>query len=109
MLHGQKAASNAERTAKNTFEKKSIGLDLPSIKIKKEIIKKGINILDLVVLSNLSQSKSEVRRIINNNGIRIDNKIIENDKVLITINHFNENNLLKLSLGKKNHIVIKII
>ena len=108
MLHGKLASNNAQQTAKKTFENKSIGIDLPSIKLKKEEIINGINIIDLVVKSNLLKSKSEVRRMINNNGIRVNNEIVKNEKLNITTNNFNEKNLLKLSHGKKNHVIIKI-
>ncbi len=109
MLHGKAAAKKAEQTAKNTFEKKSIGEDLPSIKLKKEELINGINILNLVIASNLLTSKSEVRRMIKNRGIKINNEPVENDKIIISLNDFNEENFLKLSHGKKNHIIIKII
>jgi len=109
MLHGKTAAKNAGLTAKNTFENKSIGSDLPTVKIKKEIVKKGINIIDLVVLSKISTSKSEVRRIIKNKGIRLNNEIVESEKAKILINDFNKDNLVKLSHGKKHHVIVKII
>tara|TARA_B100000579_G_scaffold360738_1_gene318112 strand:- start:1527 stop:2759 length:1233 start_codon:yes stop_codon:yes gene_type:complete len=108
MLHGKLASKKAQQTAKNTFENKSIGIDLPSLKLKKEEIIDGINIIDLVVKSNLLKSKSEVRRMINNNGIRVNNEIVNSEKLNITINNFNKKNLLKLSHGKKNHVIIKI-
>ena len=109
MLHGETATKKAELTAKNTFENKSIGSDLPTVNIKKEIVKKGINIIDLVVLSKISTSKSEVRRIIKNKGIRLNNETVESEKAKISINDFNNNNLIKLSHGKKHHIIVKII
>ncbi len=109
MLHGNNAAKKAEQTAKNTFHKKSVGDDLPSIKINKEEIKKGINIVDLVITSNLLRSKSEVRRTIKNKGIKVNNLTVENDKENISINNFNNENYLKLSHGKKNHVIIKMI
>jgi len=109
MLHGNAAAKKAEQTAKNTFNEKSVGDDLPSIKINKEEVKKGINIIDLVISSNLLTSKSEVRRTIKNRGIKVNNETIENDKENISINNFNNENYLKLSHGKKNHVIIKMI
>jgi tyrosyl-tRNA synthetase len=68
MLHGEPASKKAAQTAKNTFEKKSIGDDLPSVKIEKEKLTNGINIIDLVIASNLSNSKSEVKRMIKIKG-----------------------------------------
>ena len=109
MLHGKTAAQRAEQTAKNTFEKKSIGEDLPSVKIKKEEIINGINIIDLVISSNLLSSKSEVRRMIKNKGIKINNQPVENEKYIVSLNNFNQKNFLKLSHGKKNHVIFKII
>jgi len=108
MLHGKDAANKAEQTAKKTFENKSIGNDLPSVNIEKEKFAKGINIMDIVVLSKLLNSKSEVRRTIKNKGIKINNKTVETDQLNIFLNDFDKN-ILKLSHGKKNHIIIKII
>jgi tyrosyl-tRNA synthetase len=108
MLHGKKAAHNAAKTAKKTFEKGSVGDDLPSVTIKKENIKNGINIIDLVISSNLLTSKSEVRRTIKNKGIKINNSPVEDDKFNISLENFNKENILKLSHGKKNHVIIKI-
>ena len=109
MLHGKSAANNAELTAKNTFEKKSIGDDLPSVEIEKEKLTNGINIIDLVIASNLSNSKSEVKRMIKNKGIKINNETVENDKLNVSLNNFNQENFLKLSHGKKNHVILKIV
>ena len=108
MLHGKAAAVKAEQTAKNTFEKKTVGTDLPTIVLKKEQVINGINIIDLVTATNLSNSKSEVRRMIKNKGIKVNNEIIESDKFNISLNNFSQKNLLKLSHGKKNHVIIKI-
>jgi tyrosyl-tRNA synthetase len=109
MLHGKNAAQKAEQTAKDTFEKKSAGEDLPLVKIKKDELKNGINILDLVVISKLLNSKSEVRRMIKNKGIKINNDPVEDDKLNVSINNFNNNNILKLSHGKKKHVILKLI
>ena len=109
MLHGEPAAKKAAQTAKNTFERKSIGDDLPSVKIEKEKLIKGINIIDLVIASNLSNSKSEVKRMIKNKGIKINNETVENDKLNVSLNNFNQENFLKLSHGKKNHVILKIV
>jgi len=109
MLHGKTSAIRAEDTAKNTFEKGSIGDDLPSIKIEKEKLLNGINIVDLVINSKLLNSKSEVRRAIKNKGIKINNQPIENDQLFISLNNFNNEKFLKLSHGKKNHIILRLI
>ena len=109
MLHGKESANKAEHTAKNTFEKGAIGEDLPSIKIKKNELLNGINIVNLVINSKLLSSKSEVRRTIKNKGIKINNQTVESDQLNISLNNFNNQNFLKLSHGKKNHVILKLI
>ena len=108
MLHGKKAAQKAEETAKKTFGKGSFGDDLPTINLNKSNIDKGINIIELVLLSNLLSSKSEVRRSIKNNGIKINNNPVADDKIDIKSKDFNNENILKLSFGKKKHVIFKI-
>ena len=108
MLHGKSAAEKAEQTARKTFVSGSIGEDLPTLKIGKKEIENGVNIIDLVVLSKLLVSKSEVRRTIKNRGIKINNEIIEDQNLQILFKDFKNQNFLKLSLGKKKHVIIKI-
>ena len=108
MLHGKAATVKAGQTAKDTFEKKSVGKDLPTVILKREQVINGINIIDLVTATNLSNSKSEVRRMIKNKGIKINNETVESDKFNILLNNFGKENFLKLSHGKKNHVIVKI-
>jgi len=107
MLHGNAEAKLAEETAKKTFEDNSAGLGLPTISINQKKISEKINIIDLVVLSKLESSKSEVRRLIKGNGIKINNQVINDEKFLITEKLFSEN-FIKLSIGKKRHIKVKL-
>ena len=109
MLHGKAATQKAEQTAKNTFEKKSIGDDLPSINLKKVEVINGINIVDLVITSNLLNSKSEVRRMIKSKGIKVNNIPVENDQFNVSLNNFEKEIFLKLSHGKKKHVIFRII
>ena len=107
MLHGKTAALNAEKTAKETFIDGIAGKDLPVINLKKKQGNK-INILELVLASKLLTSKGEVRRAIKNNGIKINDTTILDDKLIIDFNQYDKNSC-KLSFGKKKHIVVKLI
>jgi len=109
MLHGLKAAKDSEATARKTFKEKSVGKDLPMIKIRKNQMTNGINILDLVLLTNLANSKSEVRRMIKNNGLKINNKTETDENKIFQQNDFDQDNNIKVSHGKKQHVIIKII
>ncbi len=103
MLHGRDESQKAEKTAKKTFEENSIGEGLPSVNIKE-----NINIVDVVLHSKLESSKSEIKRLIKSNGVKINNKIVENDKLQIKKNILNEQGFFKLSIGKKKHIKVII-
>ena len=104
MLHGKKHALQAEDTAKKTFIENSLGENLPSININ--LSKKNISLLDLLVLTKLESSKSEIRRLIKSNAIKLNNQVIADEKFLITKKLFNNNKSFKLSIGKKKHIKI---
>ena len=108
MLHGKSMTVKAELTAKNTFEKRSVGDDLPIFNINKNDLSNGINIVELVVKAKLLNSKSEVRRTIINKGIKLNNETVENDKFNVSINNFNNDKILKLSHGKKKHVILKL-
>ena len=106
MLHGKENSLNAEKTAKKTFQEKSTGEGLLSINIEKNKILKNFNIIDLVLLSKFESSKSEVRRLIKANGIKINDQVVQDEKFIINKNILKENKFLKLSIGKKKHIKI---
>tara|TARA_B100001057_G_scaffold89865_2_gene86114 strand:- start:100 stop:1329 length:1230 start_codon:yes stop_codon:yes gene_type:complete len=107
MLHGEKEAQYSEKTAKETFSENSSGSNLPSIKIDKKTLSKKISIIDLIVLSKFEKSKSEIRRLIKGNAVKVNNEIIGSDTFQISENLF-KNNFLKLSVGKKKHLKIEI-
>ena len=107
LLHGEAAAVKASETAKKTFAGGS-GDELPVIKIKKDQINNGLNIIDLSIKTNLFSSKSEIRRTIKNSGLKINNSTVTDENLSINVSDF-EDDVLKLSHGKKNHVLIKII
>ena len=107
ILHGEELAKKAAQTAKDTFEKGALASGLPEIILKKEEINKGINILDLIAKNKILPSKSEARRVILNKGLKLNDKVIDDEKKILQLKDF-EKNTLKLSYGKKKHFLIKI-
>jgi len=107
MLHGKKTAENSEQAAKEAFSGNLLGSNLPSIKIDSKDIHEKLDIIDLILLSKLEKSKSEIRRLIKGNAVKINDKIISDEKLVITNQFFNEN-YLKLSIGKKRHLKIEL-
>ena len=80
---------------------------MPTIKIKKNQLSEKLTIIDLIILSKLEKSKSEIRRLIKGSGVRINNQIINDEKLIVSEKLF-EDNTIKLSLGKKRHIKVEI-
>ena len=109
MLHGSKAAKESETTAQKTFKDRSIGKNLPVVKVKKNSITDGMNVLDLVLLTTLANSKGEIRRMIKNNGLKINNEVVSDETKIIDQNNFDQDNNMKVSHGKKQHVIVKII
>ena len=106
MLHGEKSAKESEKMAVSTFKDNSSGENLPNIKINKETLDK--NIVELAAYVTKDISKSEIRRMIKANGIKIDNQLISDEKFIIDKKLFLEKGFIKLSIGKKKHYKIII-
>ena len=106
ILHGANAAAEAEKIAKNSFSENSSGENLPDTKI--DIPDMGFDIVNLVSVIDKKLSKSEIRRLIKSNGIKINNETITDDKFKISSELLKKNNFIKLSIGKKKHYKIVI-
>jgi len=109
ILHGSKAANESEETAKTTFVQGGIGKNIPEKKISRDLVTKGISILDLVFENGLASSKSDARRILKNRGIKIDDKVVVDEKKVINLDEFSKKSYIKLSVGKKTHLKITIL
>ena len=104
LVHGEEEAIKAKQTAEELFSNKGISDNMPSIELSKEIL--DINIVDLLVESKLVSSKSEARRLIEQNGISLNQKKINSIEQTITNNDLNDNSLI-LQKGKK--IFLKVL
>ena len=107
LLHGENEAKNSEQAAKEAFSGNSLGSTLPKVNVNLNKIQEQINLIDLVILSKLENSKSEIRRLIKGNAVKINDNIISDEKYIISQNLF-KNNYIKLSIGKKRHIKIEL-
>ena len=106
ILHGVNEAAEAEKIARNSFSGNSSGENLPDIKI--DISNIGNDVVNLVSIIDKNLSKSEIRRLIKSNGVKINNQIISDDKFIISNELIKKNNFIKLSIGKKKHYKIVI-
>jgi len=104
ILHGANEAAEAEKIARNSFSGNSSGENLPNTKI--DISNIGNDVVNLVSIIDKNLSKSEIRRLIKSNGIKINNEIISDDKFIISNELMKKNNFIKVSIGKKKHYKI---
>jgi len=104
MLHGNKEATNAEKLATSTFKENSTGENLPNTKIDTNILNN--NIVEIISYVAKDISKSEIRRLIKSRGVKINNKVVNNEKLVVDNQLFKKQGFVKLSLGKKRHFKI---
>ena len=102
MLHGRKVADDAAQTARQTFEEGTMAGGLPTI-----IAKLPEGILSLVVSAGLASSNSEVRKLIANNGLKLNDQPVTDPKMIVDAGTFTSEGVLKLSLGRKKHVLVK--
>ncbi|WP_375665555.1 tyrosine--tRNA ligase [Bartonella sp. TT121SHDZB] len=107
MLHGRALADAAAETARKTFEEKTLGENLPTVEINASELKKGVGLLTLLVQAGLAKSNSEARRHIQGGGVRVNDQIIKDETHLIIEKDVTAEGIIKISFGKKKHILIK--
>jgi tyrosyl-tRNA synthetase len=107
LVHGRAAAVEAAETARKTFEEGGLGASLPSIEIQRTELKAGLGVLTAFVKAGLAGSNGEVRRAIANNAIMINDVRVSSDKAVIGEADVTANGVIKLSLGRKRHVLLK--
>ncbi len=109
LAHGNEAAEEAEKTARETFEQGAMAEGLPTFTLELARLKKGIGILTLTVETGLAASNSEARRAVANNAISINGVRITDPRHNVGEADVSENGALKLSLGKKRHVIVRAL
>ncbi|WP_372991577.1 tyrosine--tRNA ligase [Sulfitobacter sp.] len=106
LLHGEDAAKAAEATAREVFEKGGIGDDLPTLTLSAEEIGDGMSIVQLIVKSGLAGSGKEAKRLISENGARINDEPLTDAGMMIDATALASP--IKLSAGKKRHALVQL-
>jgi tyrosyl-tRNA synthetase len=107
LLHGAEAAAAAADTARKTFEEGAIAEDLPSIEIPRGELEAGAGVLALFVKAGLVASNGEARRQIKGGGLRVNDAVVGDEKMMLTPKDLTPEGVIKLSLGKKRHILLR--
>jgi tyrosyl-tRNA synthetase len=107
MVHGRPAAEQAAETARRTFEDGTLAATLPSVDIPREELEKGLGLLSAAVRAGLVPSTSEARRQIKAGGLKVNDATVTDDRALLTQRDCTPEGLIKLSLGKKRHVLLR--
>jgi tyrosyl-tRNA synthetase len=106
LLHGAEAAEAAEATAREVFEKGGVGDDLPTVSVSAEELADGVSIVQLIVKSGLAKSGKEAKRLIAENGARLDDTPLTDPGLMIDTGSLGAT--IKLSAGRKRHALVKL-
>ena len=107
MLHGRAAAEQAAETARKTFEEGTTADTLPSVSIDGATLAAGVGILSLFVTAGLAASNGEARRHVQGGAVRVNDQPVSDDRRLITSADVTADGVVKLSLGKKKHVLVR--
>ncbi|MCM2458774.1 tyrosine--tRNA ligase [Rhizobium sp. CG4] len=107
MLHGRTAAEEAAETARKTFEEGALADNLPSIEVPASELEAGLGLLSLIVRAGLATSNGEARRHIQGGAVRINDNAVSDERQIIGTGDVTADNVIKLSLGKKKHILVR--
>jgi len=107
LLHGAAAAEAAAETARKTFDAGQIANDLPTVEIDRGDLEAGIGILDMLNRAGLAASNGEARRLIKNGGARLNDEKIASDSLTVTADDLMDEGVIKLSSGKKRHVLVR--
>jgi tyrosyl-tRNA synthetase len=106
LLHGADAAKAAEATAREVFEKGGVGDDLPTLTLSRDAIGDGVSIVQLIVKSGLVKSGKEAKRLIAENGAKLNDEPLTDGGLMITTEKLSSP--IKLSAGKKRHALVQL-
>jgi len=107
LLHGRPAAEQAAATAQTTFEEGGLATTLPTAEVARLELETGLGVLTAAVLAGLVPSTSEARRQIRNGGLKVNDVTVSDDKMRLTASELTAEGVIKLSLGKKRHVLIR--
>jgi tyrosyl-tRNA synthetase len=107
LLHGRAAAEQAAETARRTFEEGALAETLPTVEIPSGKLKPALSVLDAALHVGLVSSKSEARRQIKGGGLRVNDVAVADEKMVLTPRDLTPEGVIKLSLGRKRHVLLR--
>jgi tyrosyl-tRNA synthetase len=110
MLHGRAAAEEAAETARRTFEEGTLAVSLPSVDVARAELEKGLGVLTAFAeKAGLVTSNGEARRQIKGGGLKVNDAPVTDEKMVLTPADLTPEGAIKLSLGRKRHVLIRVV
>ena len=109
LMHGRAAADEAAETARKTFEEGALAETLPTIEIPRAEFAKGLGVLTAFVKASLVGSTSDARRQIKAGGLKVNDQTVRDEKMSLTETALTGDGVVKLSLGRKKHVLLKAV
>ena len=107
LIHGRANAEAAAETARKTFEQGTLAEGLPSVDIAAAELAEGLGVLTAFVKAGLVKSNSEARRQVQSGGLRVNDQAVTDDKATLTKANVSADGVVKLSMGKKRHVLLR--
>jgi tyrosyl-tRNA synthetase len=107
LCHGRANAEEAAETARQTFEEGEIAQGLPTFEIARAQLEAGVPVANLAQLSGLTTSSGEARRFVQGGGLRINDIAVSDVKATCTLTDLTAEGVIKLSVGRKKHVLIR--
>ncbi len=107
LLHGREAAEQAKATARSTFEQGALDVNLPTVDVPLAQLEAGLGVANAFVTAGLVASTSEARRQIKGGGLKVNDAAVTDEKAALTPADLTAEGVIKLSLGKKKHVLLK--
>ena len=109
LVHGRDAADQAAGTARKTFEEGTLAENLPTVEIPRATIEAGFGVLSAFVNAGLVSSNGDARRQIKGGGLRVNDVAVTDEKMVLTPKELTPQGVIKLSLGRKRHVLLKSV
>jgi tyrosyl-tRNA synthetase len=107
ICHGRDAANDAAETARRTFEQGESAEGLPTFEVPRDTLAARIGVANLAQMSGLTASSGEARRLIEGGGFRVNDAVVTDVKLTLSLSDVNSSGAIKLSAGRKKHLLVK--
>ncbi len=107
LVHGREEAEAAAETARQTFETGETAAGLPAVTIASSEVEAGLGLLKALVSAGLAFSNGEARRAMQGAGVRVNDRPVSDERLMLSASDIGDDGVIKLSLGRKKHVLLR--